>query len=137
MRSFDSNPWSVQEILSGVAHCSIELPEFQRDFVWDPEITKDLIISISQEHPVGTLLFCKGTPIPSRAVADRDPKVTSRTPDHLVLDGQQRITSLYHAFKGRGKYRFYVKLDVLTQNENLDEDSLEYEKEKKFQKTIW
>ena len=37
MRSFDSNPWSVQEILSGVAHCSIELPEFQRDFVWDPE----------------------------------------------------------------------------------------------------
>ena len=134
MKTFESNPWSVRDILTAVGHCVVELPEFQREFVWPPELTKDLIISISQQHPVGTLLFCKGTPIPSRPVEERDDNESKRPADYLILDGQQRITSLYHAFKGRGKYRFYVKLDVLKKNGDLDEDSLEYEKDKKFKK---
>ena len=47
MKTFDSNPWSIGDILGAVGHCSVELPEFQRDFVWPPEITTLLIISIS------------------------------------------------------------------------------------------
>ena len=141
MKTFDSNPWSVQEILSGVAHCSIELPEFQRDFVWDPEITKDLIISISQEHPVGTLLFCKGTPIPSRPVEERDGNESKRHADYLILDGQQRITSLYMILKGEIP-PYYTEKEIIqdTRNLHVNVETLELEyyiKQKMGNNPLW
>ena len=77
----------------------IGLPDLQRPFVWTAAKVRDLFDSMYRCFPVGYLLFwsnseIKGTPIGIDEKAHR-------IPHHLVVDGQQRLTSLFAVMKGR------------------------------------
>jgi len=81
----------------------IKLPMFQRDFVWDKEQTAKLIDSILKGFPIGTFIFWK-TRDELRSYKNIGNHKLPKTPKgdyaYYVLDGQQRITSLYAVRKG-------------------------------------
>ena len=81
----------------------IKIPKFQREFVWRKEQTAKLIDSILKGFPVGTFIFWK-TREALRFVKEIGnvslPELPIGDSVHYVLDGQQRITSLYAVKKG-------------------------------------
>jgi hypothetical protein len=104
----------------------IKLPMFQREFVWDKEQSARLIDSILKGYPIGTFIFWK-TREALRSVKEIGNHPLPETPKddyaQYILDGQQRITSLYAIRKGiriskDGKVINYKDIYV-----NLDYDS--------------
>lgn len=88
----------IQAILDNIDLGSIALPEFQRGYVWNRPQVKDLMQSLYQRHPVGGLLVWQ-TPAdgaPMRGDGQVQPGTVN-----LLLDGQQRVTSLYGLFRGK------------------------------------
>jgi hypothetical protein len=98
LASFDSQKKSLKELLEKCASGKIQLPDFQRSWVWDDEGIRSLLASISQCFPVGALMTLEGggeirfAPRPIQGAPDAAAKAT---PEALLLDGQQRMTSLY------------------------------------------
>jgi len=107
----DTNPRELKELLYHIHNGDMVLPDFQRDFVWDAGMTMELIISIAENYPAGSLLRIRNT---QNLFAYREfegaPPINGRRPIYLTLDGQQRLTSLYQAFYGVGENRFYLNL---------------------------
>ena len=81
----------IQEILNQIDLGSYALPEFQRGYVWNREQVKRLIMSLYKGYPIGGLLIwvTKTDPTITRGDGQLTPGVVN-----LILDGQQRITSL-------------------------------------------
>src|SRR5438046_1733132 len=81
----------------------IKIPQFQRDFVWEKERTARLIDSIIKGFPIGTFILWK-THEELRHIRNIGNATLPATPKgdaaQYVLDGQQRITSLYAVRKG-------------------------------------
>ncbi|MDP9372319.1 MAG: DUF262 domain-containing protein [Chloroflexota bacterium] len=57
----DSNPRELKELLGQIHAREAALPDFQRDFVWDPNATQELILSIASNYPAGSLLRIRNT----------------------------------------------------------------------------
>lgn len=112
--------WFLGQIQAG----ELALPDFQRDFVWKPDATRELIVSILRGFPAGSLLLLQGN---SAAFAVRPfegaPKVSGSA--YLALDGQQRLTSLYQAFHGAGGHRYFLNLAKLLEVDNLTGDDID------------
>lgn len=94
-----SHDTPIHDILKGISSGATQLPDFQRGWVWDDERIRSLIASITCSYPVGAVMFLEyggdGIRFKSRtftSVADE-----GKTPERLVLDGQQRLTSVYCA----------------------------------------
>jgi uncharacterized protein with ParB-like and HNH nuclease domain len=118
----DTNPRALKDLLSEIHSRTTVLPDFQRDFVWDPDATQDLVISIANNYPAGSLLRVRDK---KRLFAAREfegaPKLDGHTHTFLVLDGQQRLTSLYQAFFGVGEHRYFLDLRKLLGGADFDE----------------
>lgn len=76
------------------------IPDFQRDFEWEPWDVTELIRSIFMDYYVGTLLLWKGNKENFSALSvEPIYGFESKTdPQHIVLDGQQRLTAIHYAF---------------------------------------
>ena len=108
-----------QELIVGISSCRIQIPPFQRSFVWRPSDIRYLLDSIYRGYPVGSFIFWKTTrKLPrTRTIGnitfDR-PNISAGTEISYVLDGQQRITSLFAAVKGAAidmeRFRFLFDL---------------------------
>lgn len=124
-------------LLQMIHNRDMALPDFQRDFVWDPAMTDELIESIVNNFPAGTLLRVKnGQELLFQPRAFQGAPVLNGTrPAYLILDGQQRLTSLYQAFYGEGGYRFFLDLAALEQETDL-EDAAFYERADRAAKTF-
>ena len=109
------------QLLDELHNGQLALPEFQRSFVWAPEATRELLVSIIRSFPAGALLFLQGggERFQARSVENAPP--LSVVPSHLVLDGQQRLTSLYQAVYGVGHCRFFLDLGALISGSDVDE----------------
>jgi uncharacterized protein with ParB-like and HNH nuclease domain len=90
-------PWTVEELVSGVDKGTIRLPDIQRPFVWPNAKVRDLIDSMYRGYPVGELMFWakRGDEHASAIGADTKTQEASMK----VVDGQQRLTSLYAVLK--------------------------------------
>lgn len=100
MESFDSTKKSLYEILKDVHSGKIQLPDFQRDWVWDDNHIKGVLASVAKSFPIGAIMLLetgnetirfKTKPIEGVI------GINGTKPDMLILDGQQRITSLYQS----------------------------------------
>jgi uncharacterized protein with ParB-like and HNH nuclease domain len=120
----DTNPRELKELLQQISTREAALPDFQRDFVWDPSATQELIVSVASNYPAGSLLRIRNT---HNLFACREfqgaPALDGGKPTYLVLDGQQRLTSLYQAFYGVGDHRYYLNLRKLLDNDDLQESN--------------
>ena len=89
----------ISEIQKGI----IKIPKFQRDFVWSVEKTAKLLDSILKGYPIGTFILWE-TDERINDIKNIGNLNIPLTPDgtkvQYVLDGQQRITSLFAAYKG-------------------------------------
>ena len=88
---------SIQDLLSQIGHGEILLPEFQRGYVWNRDQVRGLMQSLYRKHPTGHLLTWR-TYKPSLV---RGAQSTSNGHSLLLLDGQQRLTTLYVLFEGK------------------------------------
>ena len=127
--SLDTN---LSQLLSDVAIGKIQLPEFQRDWTWDDNRIQGIIASLSQGYPMGAIMRLQyGNPdIRFKYRTITGVNLTSEViPEFLVLDGQQRLTSIYQSVfskdcvntttdKGKEIKRFYY----LDMEKCLDED---------------
>lgn len=90
-------------LISDIEKGQIKIPQFQRDFVWEISKSANLMDSIIKGYPIGTFIFWK-TKDRLRAVRDigKIPLPEPETGDfvNFVLDGQQRLTSLFASLKG-------------------------------------
>lgn len=127
----DTNPRELKDLLRQIHKGEAVLPDFQRDFVWDPYMTMELIISIAENYPAGSLLRIRNT---QNLFAYREfagaPPLNGLAPIYLVLDGQQRLTSLYQAFYGVGENKFFLDLKKLLKGDSF-EDCIFYLNQKK------
>lgn len=97
------------------------MPDFQRSFVWQAQETRELIASIVASYPAGSLLLLQGGSAIFRPRAIEEAPQLNGQPPFLVLDGQQRLTSLYQAFRGKGLHRFFLNIQELIDGYDLDE----------------
>ncbi|MFG1295193.1 GmrSD restriction endonuclease domain-containing protein [Xanthobacter variabilis] len=96
--TFQTNPIDLHQLLEGCHQGVIQLPDFQRSWVWDEDRIKSLIASISRAFPVGALMALDtGGPVnfKPRPVEGAPDEARRKEPQSLLLDGQQRMTSLY------------------------------------------
>ncbi len=89
----------ITDIINHIDNGTWALPVFQRGYVWQRPQVKDLMNSLYHEYPVGALLTWT-TSADQVAVRGRSPGRTSGA-IQLLLDGQQRITSLYGLIRGK------------------------------------
>lgn len=100
MESFDSTKRNLYEILKDVNSGKIQLPDFQRGWVWDDDRIKGVIASVAKSFPIGAVMLLETgnenirfKTKPVEGVVG----LNGTKPEMLILDGQQRITSLYQA----------------------------------------
>jgi len=98
MASFTTNPIRLEELLRECERGIIKLPDFQRSWVWDEERIRSLIASVSLAFPVGALMTLEAggaVEFKARPVQGAPDDAETYAARHLLLDGQQRMTSLY------------------------------------------
>jgi hypothetical protein len=97
---FDSTKESLQDLLRGVREGKTQLPDFQRGWVWDDEHIRSLLASVSMSYPIGAVMMLQ-TGNPDVRFKPRPVEGVSlgaqTEPERLILDGQQRLTSLFQA----------------------------------------
>ena len=83
----------IRELLDDIKSLDLVLPEFQREYIWEKEQAKQLMVSLFKEYPTGSLLFWKtNNPPEIKNIELPQDKIGTTT---VILDGQQRLTTLY------------------------------------------
>tara|TARA_R110000850_G_scaffold242736_3_gene367534 strand:+ start:1849 stop:3693 length:1845 start_codon:yes stop_codon:yes gene_type:complete len=136
MSTFDSTKLPLPQVLADITAGTIQLPDFQRGWVWDDEHVKSLLISIARSFPVGAVMMLdtggevrfQVRPIENVTFKDKTPE-----PERLILDGQQRLTSLTQVLaldkpvqtfneKGKGiERRYYIDIATALEDDRLEE----------------
>lgn len=94
--SFRTAEPALKDVLDNIAKGEIQLPDFQRGWVWDDSHIKSLIASLSLSYPIGAIMLLEAGGVPFKprlfegVLLQPAPK-----PKYFVLDGQQRLTSMY------------------------------------------
>lgn len=103
---FQTPQHALKDLLPKIAAGEVQLPDFQRGYVWADEDIRSLLVTIAHGHPLGVVMTLqtgndevrfKPTPLEGSPV-----KPGEVEPSLLVLDGQQRLTSISQALSGSG-----------------------------------
>lgn len=125
MSTFDSTKQQLPKILEEVIEGKIQLPDFQRGWIWDDNHVQALLVSIGRSFPVGAVMLLEtggGVRFQTRPIENIPFNGSVPSPEKLILDGQQRLTSLTQVLKlnnpvhtrnekGKAIRRFYY-LDI-------------------------
>jgi hypothetical protein len=136
MSSFDSTKTALPDIIRSITEGKIQLPDFQRGWVWDDEHVRSLLVSIARSFPVGAVMLLdtggdvkfQVRPIENVTFPKGLPE-----PEQLILDGQQRLTSLTQVLaldcpvktfdekkKAIQRY-YYIDIELALEDGRLDE----------------
>jgi hypothetical protein len=100
--TFKTHEPSLPELLDEIHKGNVQLPDFQRGWVWDDDRIRALIASVSLSYPIGAVMVMEtggdGVRFKPRPV-EGAPQPGPTGPQRLILDGQQRLTSLYLALR--------------------------------------
>ena len=103
-KKFTSDELPLAQLLDQAARGELQLPDFQRGWVWDDDHIQSLLASISLSYPIGAVMtLVAGNPdVNFKARVLEGVSLTGESaPETLLLDGQQRLTSLFQALKSR------------------------------------
>jgi hypothetical protein len=99
---FEATKQLLDTLLNDIQTGKAQLPEFQRNWVWDDQRIKDLLVSVIRKHPIGSVMLLESGNNNAR-FKYRPVEGTSFTdtvkPQIMILDGQQRLTSLFQVLK--------------------------------------
>lgn len=96
---FKKVDYSLSKLIHDIEQGEIGLPDIQRPFVWEAAKVRDLFDSMYRGFPVGYLLFWSNEHLSNTRQIGITPKQAKVT-RLLIVDGQQRLTSLYAVLKG-------------------------------------
>jgi hypothetical protein len=101
MSTFDSTKTELGKLLDQIVEGKIQLPDFQRGWVWDDEHIRSLLVSIARSFPIGavTLLESGGEAQFQVRLVEGVARANAGQAERLILDGQQRLTSLTQVLK--------------------------------------
>lgn len=115
-----TNDRPISELMISINKGAIQLPDFQRGWVWEEGRIKALIASITNNYPVGAAMFLEygNDNIRFKYRVIEGVTATDVIPTELILDGQQRLTSIYSSLysrnavhtrtdKGKKIFRYY------------------------------
>lgn len=95
----ESRDTLISELVTNIHAGKLQLPDFQRGWVWDDNRIKALLASITNLYPVGAAMFLEygndSIHFKYRTIEGCPAEVSSTNPSWLILDGQQRLTSIY------------------------------------------
>ncbi|MDR7329183.1 GmrSD restriction endonuclease domain-containing protein [Corynebacterium guangdongense] len=136
--AFTTPSYSLPDLFSRINHGELQLPDFQRAYLWNSDRIRSLLVTVLRGYPIGSLLALdtrnadmRFKPRPISGAPE-----TGQNPGLLLLDGQQRVTSLYHCFQGGGHVdtvdfrnkkitrRFYVDVSRAVQKEVLPQEAV-------------
>ena len=136
---FQTPLYELSDYLKWTTNGRIQLPDFQRGYKWEDERIRQLLVTILRGHPLGVVMLLKTgndqirfkpRPVEGTSVPD------GTSAEFLLLDGQQRLTSLTQALTGdgvvdtmdsRGKRmsrKYFVDIDVALQGEDRIDDAV-------------
>jgi hypothetical protein len=138
LTTFDSTKEFLSDLLKQLGDGKTQLPDFQRGWVWDDDHIRSVLASVARSFPIGAVMMLKTggdvrfQPRPVQGV--EFPPSDRPEPERLVLDGQQRLTSLYQALmlgkvvettnakKQKIKRWYYIDMEkALRQPEDLED----------------
>jgi uncharacterized protein with ParB-like and HNH nuclease domain len=91
--------YSLIHLIEDIRVGRLALPDIQRPFVWSSAKTRDLFDSMYRGYPIGTLMFWEtGADAGIRQIGAAE---ADKVPQLLIVDGQQRLTSLFAVLTGR------------------------------------
>ncbi len=138
--TFDSTKTRLADLLKDIVAGKVQLPDFQRGWVWDDEHIRSLLTSIARAFPVGAVMLLESggeTRFKVRPVEGIDAaKATPDKVEKLILDGQQRLTSLNQVLmltgpvetrdhKGREiKRHYYIDIEKALEGPELYEEAI-------------
>lgn len=137
--SFDSPIRDLRDLLANVESGQVQLPDFQRPWKWDVDRIRSLLASVAKGFPVGVVMALEtGSDEVNFAVRPISGVHTlNTTPDWLLLDGQQRLTSLYQSLKSHGPVEttdtrgkpmrgwFYIRIEAsLDDGLDMEDDAI-------------
>ena len=104
--NFDSTKTPLHDLLRRANSGKLQLPDFQRSWVWDDDRIRSLLASVSVSFPIGAVMLLEtgGQHIrfKPRPLTGTHEQLRTIVPETLILDGQQRLTSLYQALMSIG-----------------------------------
>lgn len=113
----------VVDILASIDQGTMALPEFQRGYVWSRDQVRGLMQSLYKRYPVGSLLVWQT----QTEIAVKGDKPLFGNTVQLLLDGQQRITTLYGIMRGEAPPFFQGNAKAFTSLYfNLDSETFEF-----------
>ncbi|MFF7456804.1 DUF262 domain-containing protein [Kitasatospora sp. NPDC008115] len=89
----------LKDVLADVASGTLQLPDFQRDWKWDDDRIRAIIATVTLDYPLGVVMTLEtggASPFRARTLTGADSEQQT-VPSLLLLDGQQRLTSLFQA----------------------------------------
>lgn len=135
--SFQTPLYELKDWLDWTRSGKVQLPDFQRGYKWEDERIRSLLVTVLRGHPLGIVMLLKTGSDQVRfqpKPLEKSGAPTGVEPELLLLDGQQRLTSLTQALTGtgvvatkddRGKLldrKYYVDIEVaLRGDEHLDD----------------
>ncbi len=150
--SFDSIERSLKEMLQNISNGDIQLPDFQRRWVWDDQHIRSLIASISQSYPIGAVMTLEsggdGANFKPRPIEGTSQSVEQVQPGTLILDGQQRLTALFQSLQADGPVNtknaagndvrlwYYLDMKACVEDEIDREEAILSVPESKFSKNF-
>lgn len=147
---------SLFDLIKDARSGKVVLPQFQRNFVWSRDDITDLLTSILEGYFIGSFLLLRAdtdnVPFAMRALEGIDINEDDLRPDYMILDGQQRLTSLHYVFAApeiplrytKYPYRFFLDLKKVTSgdienavwSERADYVTEWHQREKQFEEQV-
>lgn len=120
----------INDVLSQIDLGNYALPEFQRGYVWTRSDVRKLMYSLYRDYPVGSLLIWDTATDPEMIRGDGAPSSGTVS---LILDGQQRMTSLFGVIRGKAPQFFDGDASAFTNLYfNIDEEAFEFFSQQKM-----
>lgn len=134
---FTTNPEKLSDLITSVEKGHIQLPDFQRGWVWDEERIQKLLVSIIKRFPIGAVMMLNAGSENAKfcSVVLKNVPQSYNKAKRLLLDGQQRLTSLYQTLKFNGavdttdirkkelKRYYYISINEMLKDD-IDEDAV-------------
>ncbi|APT84612.1 GmrSD restriction endonuclease domain-containing protein [Corynebacterium aquilae] len=135
---FSTPSYDLIDLFNRIDRGDLQLPDFQRQYLWDVDHIRALLVTVLRGYPMGALLALDTRNEPMRF----RPRPLQGAPDHgvnpglLLLDGQQRMTTLYHCLRGDGvvdtldhrdkkiRRQFYVDINTAVSQEIMPDEAV-------------
>lgn len=112
---FSNTTFTVNQLVEKIDTGELGLPELQRPFIWKDSKVRDLFDSMMRGYPIGHLMLWE-CPILNKKKSIGVERHSYETPREVIIDGQQRLTSLYAVMKGKKVVdsKFFEKVIIIS-----------------------